>query len=100
MCFILLSCLNNRRQRFFAIFAIFAIFKKKMKIEYDYEKLLPDYFSGKLNPDERKAVEEWKNASEENLLIFSNAKKVWHAIDLLEEMKKYDACLLYTSRCV
>lgn len=92
MCFILLSCLNNRRQRFFAIFAIFAIFKKKMKIEYDYEKLLPDYFSGKLNPDERKAVEEWKNASEENLVIFSNAKKVWHAIDLLEEMKKYDAC--------
>ena len=62
-----------------------------MKIEYDYDKLLGDYFSGKLNADEKKRVEEWKNASEENLAVFSNAEKVWHALDLLEEMKKYDA---------
>lgn len=62
-----------------------------MKIEYDYDKLLGDYFSGKLNADEKKRVEEWKNASEENLAVFSNAEKVWHSLDLLEEMKKYDA---------
>lgn len=62
-----------------------------MKIEYDYDKLLGDYFSGKLNADGRKHVEDWINASEENRAVFLNAEKVWHALDLLEEMKKYDA---------
>lgn len=62
-----------------------------MKIEYDYDKLLGDYISGKLNADERNRVEEWINASEENRAVFLNAKKEWHALDLLEEMKKYDA---------
>jgi transmembrane sensor len=62
-----------------------------MKIEYDYDKLLGDYFSGKLNADGRKHVEDWINASEENRAVFLNAEKVWHALNLLEEMKKYDA---------
>jgi ferric-dicitrate binding protein FerR (iron transport regulator) len=59
-----------------------------MKIEYDYDKLLGDYFSGKLNADGRKHVEDWINASEENRAVFLNAEKVWHALNLLEEMKK------------
>lgn len=67
------------------------LYKNIMKIEHDYDKLLGNYFSGKLNHDEKKRVEEWKNASEENLAVFSNAEKVWHALDLLKEMKKYDA---------
>ena len=62
-----------------------------MNQPYNFETLLPSYFSGKLNQEEKQMIEDWKNSSEENLLIFKNAEKVWKSLDLLQEMKTYDA---------
>ena len=57
--------------------------------EYDIG-LLSDYFSGLLTQEERSAVEEWGNASEENQAIFKETEKVYRSINLLKEMRQYD----------
>lgn len=62
-----------------------------MKQPDDFEPLLPSYFSGKLSQKEKQIIEAWKNASEENSLIFKNAESVWKGLDLLREMRTYDA---------
>jgi transmembrane sensor len=61
-----------------------------MKQTEHFETLLPSYFSGKLSPEEKQTVEDWKNASKENGLIFKNAEKIWKGLDLLQEMRTYD----------
>jgi ferric-dicitrate binding protein FerR (iron transport regulator) len=53
------------------------------------DHLLASYFAGKLTQAEIKAVENWRDASEENRLIFRHAEKVWRSLDLLQEMKQY-----------
>jgi len=62
-----------------------------MKNQYDYDKLLATYFSGNLTGSEKEAIEQWKNDSDENLIIFNNAEKVWKSLDLLQEMRGYNA---------
>lgn len=62
-----------------------------MKQPYDYENLLTTYFSGKLKDEEKQIIDEWKNSYEENLLIFENAEKVWKSLNLLQEMRTYNA---------
>lgn len=64
-----------------------------MESKKDDMDLLPEYFSGALSDDDRTAVEEWKNASEENLQIFKESEKVYRSLDLLAEMKHYNATL-------
>jgi ferric-dicitrate binding protein FerR (iron transport regulator) len=61
-----------------------------MNNEQDIDRLLADYWAGKLAPAARKAVEEWATASEENQAIFREAKKLAQALDLWQEMKQYD----------
>lgn len=56
----------------------------------DYDELLSSYFSGTLTEVQRKELEEWKAASEENRLIFKDAEKVWLSLEMLKEMKGYD----------
>lgn len=58
-----------------------------MKIEQKIYR----YFEGKLSETEKKDVEAWKNESEENLNIFNEIKKVFHSVDLLNEMNQYDS---------
>jgi len=62
-----------------------------MKQAHNFETLLPSCFSGKLSPEEKQALEDWRNASEENRLIFKNAENVWKSLDLLQEMRTYNA---------
>lgn len=59
-----------------------------MENPYD-DRLLAAYFSGKLTHAEMKGVENWRDASEENKIIFENAKKTWQSLNLLQEMRRY-----------
>jgi len=61
-----------------------------MKETFDSDKLLTLYFSGKLKNSEKQAVEAWKDASDENHLIFKNAEKIWQSLNLLQEMRQYN----------
>ena len=61
-----------------------------MESEFDYNELMVKCFSGQLNAEEEKTLEDWKNASEENLSIFTKTREIWYAFDLLKEMKKYN----------
>jgi len=54
------------------------------------EELLPSYFNGVLNNDEREKVETWKEAIKENRQIFSDSLKAWEGIEYLRRMKKYN----------
>lgn len=56
----------------------------------DVEILLPSFFSGNLSQEEAQIVEDWKNTSEKNRLIFINAENVWKGLELLQEMRTYD----------
>ena len=49
-----------------------------MKEHFDYDELLASYFSETLTEGEERELEEWKEASEENLMVFKNAEKVWN----------------------
>ncbi|MGE4587109.1 MAG: FecR family protein [Mangrovibacterium sp.] len=60
-----------------------------MKNQYD-DNLLATYFSGKINGAEKQAVEAWRDASDENRIIFKNAEKVWQSLNLLQEMRQYN----------
>lgn len=64
-----------------------------MKEHFDYDELLASYFSRILTGEEEKELDDWKDASEENLKIFKNAEKVWKSLSLLREMKGYNASL-------
>lgn len=61
-----------------------------MKEHFDYDELLTSYFSGTLTGDEERELEEWKEASEENLMVFKNAEKVWQSLIMLREMRGYN----------
>jgi ferric-dicitrate binding protein FerR (iron transport regulator) len=61
-----------------------------MKEHFDYDELLTSYFSGTLTGDEERELEEWKEASEENLMVFKNAEKVWQSLNILQEMRGYN----------
>ncbi len=61
-----------------------------MNKHYDYDELFISYFSGILTEDEERELENWKDASEENRIVFKNAEKVWQSLNLLQEMRGYD----------
>jgi len=61
-----------------------------MKEQFDYDELLPSYFSGTLTEAEKREMEDWKGASEENQSVFKNAEKVWQSLNLLQEMRSYN----------
>jgi len=61
-----------------------------MEDRFDYDELFISYFSGTLTEDEERELEDWKNASEENRMVFNNAEKVWRSLSLLQEMRGYD----------
>ncbi|MEL7586225.1 MAG: FecR domain-containing protein [Prolixibacteraceae bacterium] len=61
-----------------------------MKQSDHIDTILPAYFCGKLSPEQKQIIEAWKNASEENGLIFKKAESVWKGLDLLREMRTYD----------
>lgn len=60
-------------------------------IDKTIEELLPSWFEGTLNPEERERVEQWKNASEENRQIFTGLLRAWEGTMQLNRMKHYDA---------
>lgn len=62
----------------------------KEKENIDYDQLLASYFSGCLSEKEKKILEEWKKASEKNMKIFDETKKIEFSMDLLSEMKGYN----------
>lgn len=61
-----------------------------MENEHTIEALLPGYFLGKLNSNDRKEIESWKNASLENLTLFNEYLEVWESMGRLDEMEKID----------
>lgn len=61
-----------------------------MKEHFNSDELMALYFSGILNRTEERKLEDWKEASEENLSDFKNAKKVWQSLNMLQEMRGYD----------
>lgn len=56
----------------------------------EIESLLPGYFNQTLSKEELAAVEAWKNDSNDHRLIFEQAERVWNALRMLDEMKRYD----------
>ena len=63
-----------------------------MKDHYnDYDILLANYFSGDITDTGKEAIEQWINASDENRVVFNNAEKAWQSLELLQEMRKYNA---------
>jgi len=62
----------------------------QQKKNIDYDQLLASYFSGTISEEDEKVLEEWKNASEENLNIFEETKKLRLSMNLLSEMKGYN----------
>lgn len=56
----------------------------------DIETLLPGYFQKTLTNEEIEAVESWKNKESDNQLMFEQAEKAWSALQVLEEMQRYD----------
>jgi ferric-dicitrate binding protein FerR (iron transport regulator) len=61
-----------------------------MKVHFDYDELMASYFSGTLIGAEERELEDWKEASEENQMVFKNAEKVWRSLNMLNEMRGYD----------
>lgn len=61
-----------------------------MKELPNFDELLTLYFSDSLSEEERHELEEWKQTSEENQMVFKNAEKVWYSISLLKEMQQYN----------
>ena len=61
-----------------------------MEERFDYDELFTSYFSGTLTGDEKRELESWKDASEENRMVFKNAEKVWQSLNLLQEMRGYN----------
>lgn len=57
----------------------------------DIELFLSDYFAGCLNAEEVREVEAWRDASEGNMRIYRQAKRLSESFDLLTEMKQYNA---------
>ncbi len=57
----------------------------------DMELFLSDYFAGRLDAEKVREVEAWRDVSEGNLRIYRQAKRLSESIDLLNEMKLYDA---------
>src|SRR5690554_36303 len=55
------------------------------------EELIPSWFAGTLDSDEREKVEQWKEASDENRQIFADFLRAWQGLEMLELMKKYDS---------
>lgn len=55
------------------------------------ENILPLYFEGKLEKEDKLQVEKWKESSDENRLIFEESEKAWQGIEFLQTMKKYNS---------
>ncbi len=55
-----------------------------------YEEMLPDYVSGILSDDEKKEVEEWIDASEENLKIARDVYAIYVASDAINTIRQVD----------
>ncbi len=54
------------------------------------ETLLPGYFSDNLTADEQRAVEDWREATEENAVLFEEYHRLWKSMGLLKEMESID----------
>ena len=61
-----------------------------MKEHVDCDELFISYFSGILTEDDERELENWKDASEDNQMVFKNAEKVWQSLNLLQEMRGYN----------
>ena len=57
---------------------------------HEIEKLLPAFFEGTLDLEERERVEQWKAVSEENRQLFADSLRAWEGIEQLRLMRKYD----------
>ncbi|RIH66380.1 DUF4974 domain-containing protein [Mariniphaga sediminis] len=57
---------------------------------HEIEKLLPAFFEGTLDLEERERVEQWKAVSEENRQVFADSLTAWEGIEQLRLMRKYD----------
>jgi len=62
-----------------------------MQADQEYiEQKLNDFFSGSISEEDLRYLEEWKNLSPSNREIFNQSEKVWHSLQLLNEMKRYN----------
>ena len=57
----------------------------------EIEELLPEYWSGDLPEEDRVKVDEWRNTSPENEMLYYENLKVWEAIPLLHEMEQFNS---------
>lgn len=55
------------------------------------EELLPGYFSGDLPENSRAMIDEWRNESPENELLYHESQKAWEALPLLYEMEQFNS---------
>jgi ferric-dicitrate binding protein FerR (iron transport regulator) len=55
------------------------------------EQLLPEYFSGEINEEDRKKVDSWRNTSVKNNDFFKEMSAVWESGAILEQMEQFNA---------
>lgn len=58
---------------------------------YLIEHLLPNYFSGEINEEDRQKVIRWKNLSAENNKLFKEMAAVWESGKILSQMEQFHA---------
>lgn len=59
--------------------------------EKNIEELIPYWFEGTLSAEDSQKVLLWKDASDKNRQIFTDAHKVWEGMEQLRLMRKYDS---------
>jgi len=55
------------------------------------EKLLPGYLSGNLSDEDRAIINDWREKSPENEILFGESLKAWEAMTLLHEMEQFNS---------
>ncbi|MGV8095210.1 MAG: FecR family protein [Mangrovibacterium sp.] len=61
------------------------------KEKYLIEHLLPNYFSGEINEEDRREVDRWKDLSAENNKLFKEMSAVWESGEILTQMEQFNA---------
>jgi ferric-dicitrate binding protein FerR (iron transport regulator) len=57
----------------------------------EIEELLPGYLSGELSDEDQAMLEEWRQESGENEVMFQNCVKAWEALPMLEQMEQFNS---------
>jgi len=63
-----------------------------MKIHFsEIEGLLPEYLSGEISETDRAVIENWRNESHENELLYLDSLNAWEAVSRLRVMEQFNS---------